>query len=92
MKRNILVTLLFLVPTLFAFAQSNNVVLIEDFTETGCGACSEYDSSFSVLMNKNADKVAVINYHCLYSEDAFNKYSKTGDQRYAFYGIKDGFP
>ena len=92
MKRNILTTLLFSLPTLFAFAQTNNVVLIEEFTETGCGACSQYDSSYQVLTNANADKVAVLNYHCFYSEDPFTKYTKAGDQRYAFYQIKDGFP
>ncbi len=80
------------VSAMTAFAQTGNVVLIEVFSETGCGACAEYDSSFKALTDTNADKVAVISYHCFYSQDPFFTYNRTGDQRYAFYKIKDGFP
>ncbi len=75
-----------------SFAQTGNVVLIEVFSETGCGACAEYDSSFKALTDTNAAKVAVISYHCFYSQDPFLTYNRTGDQRYAYYKIKDGFP
>lgn len=92
MKKIIITGTFVALLSLGALAQTKNVVLIEEFTETGCGACSQYDSSFQAMTNANADKVAVINYHCFYTEDPFFKYNKTGDQRYAFYGIKDGFP
>ena len=92
MKKTIVSALLFIAFNITAHAQSSNVVLIEEFTETGCGACSEYDSAFQAMTNANASKVAVINYHCFYTGDPFNNYMKAGDQRYAFYGIKDGFP
>jgi hypothetical protein len=81
-----------LLLSLTSFAQSSNVVLVEEFSETGCGACAQYDSAFAALMNSSADKVAVISYHCFYTHDPFFQYNKTGDQRYAFYQIKDGFP
>ena len=67
-------------------------VLIEEFTETGCGACAQYDTTFQKITDNNADKAIVINYHCFYSEDPFYNYNKLGYQRYKFYNIKDGFP
>lgn len=92
MKKKLLAAILFFIPTMFAFAQTGNTVLVETFTETGCGACAEYDSAFNALMNANAEKVAVLNYHCFYSADAFKNYTRAGDQRYAFYPVKGGFP
>ena len=74
-----------------AIAQTGNIALIEEFTETGCGACAEYDSSFQALTNANADKVAVINYHCFYSLDTFYVYNKACDKRYGLYDLS-GFP
>ena len=92
MKKIIITAFFIITCSICTHAQTTNVVLIEEFTETGCGACSQYDSSFQALTNANADKVAVINYHCFYTGDPFFAYNKTGDQRYNFYGIKDGFP
>jgi hypothetical protein len=79
---------------LFSFAanaQTGNRVLIEEFTETGCGACSQYDSAFQALTNANAEKVAVLNYHCFYALDTFYTYNKACDTRYAQYDLT-GFP
>jgi len=75
----------------FALAQTGNRVLIEEFTETGCGACAQYDSAFQALTNANADKVAVLNYHCYYSLDTFYTYNKACDGRYGLYDLT-GFP
>lgn len=90
MKKTILSVALFIIYCITANAQS--VVLIEHFTETGCGACSQYDSTFNVLIKANTGKIAVINYHCFYSGDDFYKFNKGGDQRYNFYKITEGYP
>jgi hypothetical protein len=76
----------------FANAQTGNVVLIEQFTETGCGACSQYDSAFQAMIRANSEKVAVINYHCFYKLDTFYTYNRSCDVRYGVYAIKDGYP
>ena len=59
-------------------AQSQSVVLVEHFTETGCGACMQNDSAFNAVINANPEKVIVISYHCFYANDPFYKYNKDG--------------
>lgn len=90
MKKLFLTGMVLSVCSFYAIAQ--NVVLVEQFTETGCGACSQYDSAFNAITNKNADKVAVINYHCFYMLDTFNLYNKGGSDRNNFYLFNQGFP
>jgi hypothetical protein len=94
MKKTLFLSTTLILFSIIAVAQSGtsgNRVLIEEFTETGCGACAEYDSSFQALTNANADKVAVLNYHCFYALDTFYIYNKACDTRYAQYDIA-GFP
>ncbi len=91
MKKILLPALFLLFQFINSFAQTGNVVLIEEFTETGCGACSEYDSSFQALTNANSEKVAVINYHCFYSLDTFYTYYKACDKRFGYYNLS-GYP
>ncbi|HXH19230.1 MAG TPA: Omp28-related outer membrane protein [Chitinophagales bacterium] len=76
---------------LFAAAQTGRVVLIEEFAETGCSACAQYDSAFQAITDAHADKVAVINFHCHYKSDPFYTFNKACDKRYAYYGLS-GFP
>ena len=90
MKKIFLIGIVFIVYSICAVAQ--NVVLVEQFTETGCGACSQYDSAFNAITNRNADKVAVINYHCFYVLDTFNLFNKGGSDRNNFYSFNQGFP
>ena len=90
MKKLILALLLFSGIQL-TNAQNGRVVLIEEFTETGCGACLQYDSSFQALTNLNADKVAVINFHCYYALDTFYMYNMSCDKRYSDYKLS-GYP
>ncbi len=91
MNKVIISGFVFFFLSTLSFAQSGNRVLIEEFTETGCGACAQYDSAFQALTNANADKVAVLNYHCYYSLDTFYTYNKACDTRYAQYDLT-GFP
>lgn len=92
MQKSILLAILIIGCSLCSNAQTGNRVLIEQFTETGCGACAQNDSAFNAVVNADSDKVAVISYHCYYSLDTFFTYNKAGYDRYAFYQMKDGFP
>jgi len=89
MKSSVLIGTLFL--TSFTFAQTGRVVLIEEFVETACSACAQYDSAFHVITDINADKVAVINFHCHYRLDPFYTFNKACDERYKEYELS-GFP
>ena len=80
-----------MVNTIYSSAQVGSVVLVEEFSETGCGACAEYDSAFKAITNASSEKIAVINYHCFYMLDTFYQYNKACDQRYMFYKL-NGFP
>ena len=91
MKKSIFVGILFITQALFSHAQNGSVVLIEEFSETGCGACAEYDSAFQSMTNANAEKIAVINYHCFYMLDTFYQYNKACDNRYMQYQLH-GYP
>ena len=92
MKKLLALGLFLFIPFIYISAQTGHVVLIEEFTETGCGACSQYDSSFQALTNANAEKVVVINYHCFYSLDTFYTYYNACDKRSGFYNNIVGFP
>lgn len=74
-----------------AAAQTDRVVLIEEFVETACSACAQYDSAFQALTKANEDKIAVINFHCHYSLDPFYTFNKSCDKRMELYGFS-GFP
>lgn len=90
MKKTVFI-LLFIILCSQAFSQLSRKVLIEEFTETGCGACFVSDSSFQALTTSYADKIAVINYHCYYMLDTFYQYNKACDSRYSFYQL-NGYP
>ena len=52
--------MLFLVK---ANAQNQRVILLESFTNTGCGPCAQYNPGMDALIANNADKIAAIKYH-----------------------------
>jgi hypothetical protein len=91
MKNLILSALIIFIHSFFVSGQTGNRVLIEEFSETGCGACAQNDSAFKALMKKNADKVAIISYHCTYTLDTFYTYNKLCDEKYTYYDVK-GYP
>lgn len=72
-------------------AQTGRVVLVEEFTETGCSACAQYDSAFQAITDANAGKIALLNYHCFYMLDPFYQYYKACDARYNAYKL-EGYP
>jgi thiol-disulfide isomerase/thioredoxin len=88
--RNFFLLVCFLLSSA-SFSQNGNPVLIETFSETGCGACAAYDSAFQAVVNANAEKVILISYHCYYSLDKMYQYNKLCDGKYGYYDI-NGFP
>ena len=44
-------------------AQNQRVLLLESFTNTGCGPCAQYNPAMDALIANNADKIAAIKYH-----------------------------
>jgi hypothetical protein len=87
-KQKAILLILFSILVNNLFAQERNVVLIESFSETGCGFCAKEDSAYNALMRSKYDKVAVINYHCFYKLDTFYQYNKASDHRYLYYKLK----
>src|SRR5687767_4961989 len=84
-------TSLSVISCILAQAQTGRIILIEEFVETACSACAQYDSAFQAVTNGNADKVAVINFHCHYRLDPFYTFNKACDERYEEYKLS-GFP
>ena len=44
-------------------AQTERIILLESFTNTGCGPCAQYNPGMDSLIAANADKIAAIKYH-----------------------------
>lgn len=44
-------------------AQNERILLLESFTNTGCGPCAAYNPTMDALIAANADKIAAIKYH-----------------------------
>ena len=44
-------------------AQTERIILLESFTNTGCGPCAQYNPGMDALIASNADKIAAIKYH-----------------------------
>ena len=64
MKRfTIVIAALLMLFSLKANAQNQRVMLLESFTNTGCGPCAQYNPGMDALIANNADKIAAIKYH-----------------------------
>ena len=44
-------------------AQTQRLILVEEFTNASCGPCALSNPSFNTLMTANASKVVAIRYH-----------------------------
>ena len=49
--------------SLKTFAQNERMLLLESFTNTGCGPCAMYNPGMDALIANNPDKVVAIKYH-----------------------------
>lgn len=59
----LVLALLSMVFVLKVKAQTDRMVLIESFTNTGCGPCAQQNPAFDMLLGTNSDRVAVVKYH-----------------------------
>ena len=63
MRIAIVLALLSVVFVLNVKAQTERMVLIESFTNAGCGPCAQQNPAFDMLLGANSDRVAVVKYH-----------------------------
>ncbi|PLX11894.1 MAG: hypothetical protein C0598_07115 [Marinilabiliales bacterium] len=73
------------------FAQSQRIVLFEEFTSTTCGPCASQNPAFDALLNQNLDKAVSIKYHMSWpapGNDPFYLDNETeNNNRRSYYGI-----
>ena len=64
MKRfTIFLASLLMLVSLKTNAQNERMLLLESFTNTGCGPCAQYNPGMDALIANNPDKVVAIKYH-----------------------------
>ena len=71
-------------------AQTQRVMLVEEFTNVGCVPCAMQNPAFDALLAANADKVAVVKYHPNWpsATDPMYPFDAEGnDARTAFYNV-----
>lgn len=91
MKRNsmILASLMMLICVKIS-AQNERVLLLESFTNTGCGPCAMYNPAMDALIAANSDKVAAIKYHVNWPSAADPMYlhnTVENGARTSYYGV-----
>jgi len=87
-KKNITTGLLLLVAIISSIAQ-NRVVLIEQFTNSGCSICATHSPAvFNYVDNNSADVVAIA-YHTAfpYNDSMYHENSIESDARVNYYGV-----
>lgn len=62
-KTTLIVASLLMLFSLKVNAQNERMLLLESFTNTGCGPCAAYNPAMDALIAANPDKVAAIKYH-----------------------------
>ena len=91
MKRfTIIIASLLMLFSLKANAQNQRVILLESFTNTGCGPCAAYNPAMDALIANNADKIAAIKYHVNWPSSADPMYlhnTSENGARTSYYGI-----
>ena len=76
--------------SLSVIAQNERTILLESFTNTGCGPCAAYNPGMDALINSNADKIAAIKYHVSWPSNQDPMYlHNTGENsaRVSYYGV-----
>ena len=87
------ITILFaslMLLSLSVIAQNERIILLESFTNTGCGPCAAYNPGMDALINSNADKIAAIKYHVSWPASSDPMYQhNTGENsaRVSYYGV-----
>ena len=76
MKRfTIIIASLLMLLSLQANAQNQRILLLESFTNTGCGPCAAYNPAMDALIANNADKIAAINQGEVYEDSLMPYYN-----------------
>ena len=71
-------------------AQNARVLLLESFTNTGCGPCAAYNPGLDALIASNPDKVVAIKYHVNWPSAADPMYlhnTSENGSRTSYYGV-----
>lgn len=71
-------------------AQTQRIVLVEEFTNVGCVPCAMQNPAFDALLAANADKVAVVKYHPNWPSSTDPMYpldAEGNEARTAYYGV-----
>ena len=91
MKRfTIFLASLMMLVSLKTNAQNERILLLESFTNTGCGPCAMYNPGMDALIANNRDKVVAIKYHVNWPSSADPMYlHNTSDNgsRVSYYGV-----
>ena len=91
MKRfTVFLASLMMLVSLKTNAQNERMLLLESFTNTGCGPCAMYNPGMDALIANNRDKVVAIKYHVSWPSGADPMYlHNTGDNgsRVSYYSV-----
>ena len=91
MKRfTVFLASLMMLVSLKTNAQNERILLLESFTNTGCGPCAMYNPGMDALIANNRDKVVAIKYHVNWPSSADPMYlHNTSDNgsRVSYYGV-----
>ena len=91
MKRfTVFLASLMMLVSLKTNAQNERMLLLESFTNTGCGPCAMYNPGMDALIANNRDKVVAIKYHVNWPSSADPMYlHNTSDNgsRVSYYGV-----
>ena len=89
-KTTLIVASLLMLISLKINAQNERILLLESFTNTGCGPCAMYNPGMDALIAANPDKVVAIKYHVNWPSSADPMYlhntSENGN-RVSYYGV-----
>ena len=87
-KKNITTACMFLIITLSNIAQ-NRVVLLEQFTNSGCYICANYSPAIFDYVDNNTADVVAIAYHTAfpYNDSMYHENTIESDARVSYYGV-----
>jgi len=89
MKRQLYLSLVFVIFTVFAMAQSQRMVLLEHFTQASCGPCATYNPQINNLLLANPDEIIAIMYHTSWPgyDPMYNHNTVENGARTSYYNV-----
>ena len=94
MKRAFISGIMLIVVSLMAIAQQKRLVLVEEFTNTGCGPCASWSPLLDSAINYRLGDCIAIKYHSgyPYANDEFYNYDREAQQAKVDYYHVTGVP